>query len=101
MVTGFDRHDDDEEARLAAQRQMPGFAPSLRSHEFTACRNDSAPRSPKRVLRALCGGDADRERRCWRETMLATLRDRGEANRLSAFLDEVRSELAGLIGHVS
>ena len=80
---------------------MPGFDPRLRSHELTACRNDSAPRSPKRVLRALCGGDADRERRCWRETMLATLRDRGEANRLSAFLDEIRTELAGLIGHVS
>jgi hypothetical protein len=64
-------------------------------------KRDNATRSPKRVLRELCGGDADRERCCWRETLLATLRDRGAENGLGAFLDEVRTLLAVLIGHVS
>jgi hypothetical protein len=49
----------------------------------------------------LCRGAADRERRCWRETALATLRERGAQNGLGVFLDEVRTELAALIGHIS
>jgi len=101
VISGFDPQDAAEESRLAAERQTLGFDPRLRSHELTACKADNAPRSPKRVLRVLCGGDTDRERRCWRETMLATLRNRGAENGLGAFLDEVRQELAGLIGHIS
>ncbi len=101
VISGFDPQDEIEESRLAAERQRLGFDPRLRSHELTACKADNAPRSPKRVLRALGGGDADRERRCWRETMLATLRDRGADNGMCAFLDEVRSEFARLIGHIS
>ena len=101
VISGFDPQDDVEESRLAAERQTLGFDPRMRSHELTACKDDRARRSPKRVLRVLCGGDADRERRCWRETLLATLRDRGAENGLSAFLDEVRTELAVLIGHIT
>ncbi len=101
VISGFDPQHDLETARLAAERQMLGFDPRVRSHELTACKDDNATRSPKRVLRKLCGDDADRERRCWRETILATLRDRGAKNGLGAFLDEVRNELATLIGHVS
>ena len=101
VISGFDPQDEVEQSRLAAERQTLGFDPRVRSHELTACKDDRAPRSPKRVLRALCGGDPDRERRCWRETLLATLRIRGAENGLSAFLDEVRQKLAGLIGHVS
>jgi hypothetical protein len=101
VISEFDPQDDVETSRLAAERQTLGLDPRVRSHELTACKDDNAPRSPKRVLRVLCGRDADRERRCWRETMLATLRNRGAENGMGAFLDEVRKELAGLIGHVS
>jgi hypothetical protein len=101
VISGFDPRDDVETSRLAAERQKLGLDPRERSHELTACKADNAPRSPKRVLRALCGGDGDRERRCWRETTLGTLRDRGGENGLGAFLDEVRKQLAGLIGHIS
>jgi hypothetical protein len=101
VISGFEPQDDVETSLLAAECLTLGFDPRLRSHELTACKADNAPRSTKRVLRVLCGGDADRERRCWRETMLATLRDRGADNGLEAFLDEVRNELARLIGHVS
>jgi hypothetical protein len=100
VISGFDPQDDVETSRLAAERRGLGFDPRLRSHELTACKADNATRSPKRVLRALCAGDADRERRCWRETLLATLRDRGAENGMGAFLDEVRTDLARLIGHV-
>ena len=101
VISGFDPQDVVEESHLAVERQTLGLDPRVRSHELTACKDDRAPRSPKRVLRALCGGDPDRERRCWRETLLATLRHRGAENGLGAFLDEVRQELGGLIGHVS
>ncbi len=101
VIAGFDPQADEEESRLAAERQILGFDPRVRSHELTACKDDNAQRSPKRVLRSLCGVDADRERRCWRETLLQTLRERGRENGLRPFLDEVRDELAALIGHLS
>jgi hypothetical protein len=100
VISGFDPQDEVEESRLAAERQTIGFDPRVRSHELKACKDDTAPRSPKRVLRALCGGDTDRERRCWREIRIATLRNRGAENGLGAFLDEVRNELACLIGYI-
>jgi hypothetical protein len=101
VISGFDPQDDAEESRLAAERQTLGFDPRVGSHELNACKDNNAPRSPKRVLRVLCGGDADREYRCWRETTLVTLQERGAENGLTVFLDEVRQKLAGLIGHVS
>jgi hypothetical protein len=101
VISGFDPQNTMEESRLAAERQTLGFDPCVRSQELTACKDDNASRSPKRVLRALCGGDLDRERLCWRETPLDTLRSRGAANGLGEFLDEVREPLASLIGHVS
>ncbi len=101
VVSGFEPLNDDETSRLANERQTLGFDPRLQSHQLTACKDDRAPRSPKRVLRALCGGDADRERSCWSGTSLATLRTRGAENGLVTFLNDVRTRLAGLIGHIS
>ena len=99
VLSGFDPRGNDESARLDMERQRLGFDPRLRSHELTACKNDQADRSPKRVLRHLSGNDHDRERRCWRETSLANLRDRGADNGLVAYLDEIRERLSVLIGH--
>jgi len=73
----------------------------LRSHELTACKNDVATHSPKRVLRHLTRDDKDREQRCWHESPLATLRERGGENGLATYLHEVRHHLAPLIGHVA
>lgn len=100
VISGFEPQDSDEQARLDAERQALGFYPHERSHQLTACKDDSAPRSPKRVLRALTAGVYDRERHCWNATPLAMLRKRGTDNGLVAFLDEVRSRLAPLIGRV-
>jgi hypothetical protein len=101
VVSGFEPQDEVESARLESERQQLGFDPRLRSHDLTACKNDLAPRSPKRVLRQLSVGDPDRERRCWCQTALATLQERGGENGLAAYLKEVRERLAGLIGHPS
>lgn len=100
VISGFDPQDEPETARLDGERHTLGFDPRLRSHDLTACKNDQASRSPKRVLRQLSGNDRDRERRCWTEASLELLRERGEGNGLAAFLQEVRERLAALIGYV-
>jgi hypothetical protein len=100
VVSGFEPQHDSESSRLEAERRTLGFDPSLQSHELTACKADTALRSPKRVLRALSGDDRDRERRCWWETSLEVLRTRGGGNGLADYLREVRERLAPLIGYV-
>ena len=101
VICGFDPLDESEESRLAEERQKIGFDPRLRSHELTACKDDLANRSPKRVLRKLGGGDRDRERRCWQQTSLGLLNGRGAENGLASFLGEVRERIAPLMGHVA
>jgi hypothetical protein len=100
VISGFDPHDAAELARLEAERRHLGFDPRMRSHELTACKNDKAVHSPKRVLRQLAGADRNRERLCWTEAPLEILRQRGGQNGLAGYLAEVRNRLAPLIGHV-
>ncbi|TPW03221.1 MAG: hypothetical protein FD129_3082 [bacterium] len=101
VLSGFDPQDDGETARLDAERQTLGFDPRRRSHELTACKNDQAIRSPKRVLRQLSGDDRKRERHCWTNTPLERLRERGGENGLADYLHEIRERLARLLGHVA
>ncbi len=101
VIGGFDPLDENESNRLAAERAHLGFDPRMRSHELKACKDETALRSPKRVLRELSGNDRDRERLCWQETALATLAERGTENGLAAYLKEIRERLAGLLGHAS
>ncbi len=101
VLSGFDPIDEAETEKLEAERQNLGFQPHHQSHQLTACKADQAKRSPKRVLEFLSGGDPVRERRCWVETPLPTLRERGIENGLAAYLDEVRHKLAPLIGHIA
>lgn len=99
VISGFEPLDADESSRLEAERKTLGFDPRPRTHELTACKNDSAVRSPKRVLRQLSANNWHRERHCWFETSLDLLHERGGENGLAAYLDEVRHLLAPLIGH--
>jgi hypothetical protein len=101
VISGFDPENDAETTRLEEERRILGFDPRRQSHELTACKNDQAPRSPKRVLRQLSAGDLDRERACWATTSLDRLRDQGNENGLALYLQEIRERLARLIGHVA
>jgi hypothetical protein len=101
VVCGFEPQDESERGRLEGVRQQVGFHPHERSHDLKACKDDSAKLSPKRVLRVLTDGNYDRERRCWKETSLDVLRQRGKENGLADYLHEVRERLGPLIGHVS
>jgi hypothetical protein len=57
VLSAFEPMNEAETERLKAERQKLGFDPRLRSEELIGCKNDSAQRSPKRVLRELSGGD--------------------------------------------
>ena len=100
VISGFNPQDEAETRRLDSERQTLGFDPPEQSHKLTACKDDKATRSPKRVLRNLSNDDRERERQCWTATSLEQLRDRGDQNGLAAYLLEVRDRLAPLIGYV-
>ncbi len=87
VLSGFDPVDDAEHARLLVSRKRLGLDPRTRSHEV---------RDPKLALTELTDDNRERERRCWFDTPLPTLRDRGRDNGLADFLDDVRSRLAEL-----
>lgn len=100
VICGFEPKNNEERDQLETERRRLGFNPQFKSHELTACSDDTAVRSPKRVLRQLAGGVRERERLCWTETSLDVLRKRGDKNGLAVYLREVRDRLAPLIGHV-
>lgn len=99
VLSGFAPANEDETTLLVKERENLGFQPHEQSHLLTACTNDQAKRSPKRVLQALTAGDPTRQQICWQTTALTTLRERGTENGLTSYLDEVLQKLAPLLGH--
>ncbi len=95
VLAGFRPAGPAEESLLADLRSELGFCPLAQSARLR--HEDDGPRSGKRVLRVLTSGDADREERCWTDTPLQTLRDRGEQNGLRDFLDEIEQYLVPLL----
>lgn len=100
VLSGFDPKDEAEGAKLKEEIQNLGFDPCRKSHQLTACNDDQAKRSPKRVHKELIRQDLDRERECWQVTTLSMLKERGADNGLRAYLKEVADRLVPLItGH--
>ena len=54
-------------------------------------------RDVKKIVERLTGGDGDREKKCWEVTPLELLEDRGRANRLAEYLQEVEERLLPLL----
>ena len=97
VVCGFEPRNTNEKEKLEQERRNLGFDPCGQSERLTACKNDRAKRSPKRVLGFLTGDDLERQRECWVETPLSTLRERGQVNGLSDYLAEVETYLVPLV----
>ncbi len=97
VLCGFDPRDDAERMSLDAERQNLGFHPCRESHQLTACKDDRAKRSPKRVHRELIGANWEREKECWTATPLPVLAERGLANGLKDYLEEIKDRLVPLI----
>ena len=97
VISGFVPATAAESRLLNDETRKLGGDPCLRSHELTACKDDHALRSPKRVLSVLTGSDSDRERKCWRDTPLNVLKERGAGNGLADYLGEVETILVPMI----
>lgn len=98
VLAGFDPIGREEEERLAAVRVELGFDPRDGAHELTA-KHDTDKRSAKRMLGLLTRDDIDREKSCWEDIALSTLRERGGETGLTDFFDEVISRLIPLFVH--
>jgi hypothetical protein len=100
VLAGFDPESADERDRLEKLRQELGFNPNQEAHRLDAL-DEQAKRNAKRVLNVLIpAGEHAREARCWTTAPLETLRQRGQNSGLTAFLDEIETELVPLVSGV-
>ncbi|MEL6182703.1 MAG: hypothetical protein AAFS10_27340 [Myxococcota bacterium] len=99
VLVGFEPDTQEERHTLTAQTKALGFAPNKQAHRLRGvAKSGRADRDPKKILDALTQGNWAREERCWRETPLHVLHDRGKDSQLTAFLDDVRKHLKPLLG---
>lgn len=96
VLAGFDPCNDTERAQLDELHRELGFSPVLDAHRLRD-KTAGTSRNIKRVLSVLTGHAPEREERCWTEPSLATLRARGTASGLAAFLDELDAILLPLL----
>ena len=96
ILAGFDPGSETEEARLRRERTRLGFDPRQKAERLTA-EGKKGKLNAKKTLVNLSGGDSEREARCWSETELGTLHERGRQTGLAAYLDEVRGVLVPLV----
>ncbi|KAF5417701.1 MAG: hypothetical protein C5S48_00020 [Candidatus Methanogaster sp.] len=95
VLAGFDPQDDDERNRLQTMRSELGFSPTRDSHRLGA-KHEKDKKNAKRVLSQLTNDDHSRQKLCWRETPLSTLRENGSQNGLADFLDELEERYVPL-----
>jgi hypothetical protein len=95
VVAGFDPESPDEEDVFKGVRQDLGFDPRFRAEDLSA-KDPLAKKSAKRVLELLCGGDRNREAKCWEVAPLERLVARGQNSGLADYLEEVRQRIAPL-----
>ncbi|MRG97153.1 hypothetical protein [Polyangium spumosum] len=94
VIAAFTARSKDEQQALAKLRRELGFDPTARSAELDAT-NDTAKKSPKRVLSCLTDDD-EREAACFRDADIEHLRKVGAKNGLAAFVDELGRKLLPL-----
>jgi hypothetical protein len=96
VMCGFEPETDEERVLLGDLRSALGFQPHLEAHRLVA-KDEQAKKSAKRVLRLLTGKDRERERRCWTDTSLDVLRERGGTTGLRDYLVDVERDLVPLL----
>lgn len=97
VLNGFICENEREQAELAFIRQEIKFDPCLQAERLRYASQTSRPeRNPKDILHRLTNGDHERKERCWADTPLTILRERGEATLLKDFLDEIGNALLPL-----
>jgi len=92
LLNGFVPEGPDEEKRLAEPRRTLGFDPTIQAEKLTA-QGGKGKRNAKKVLSALTDDEPERRARCWEETDLETLLERGGKTGLAEYLGQIDSDL--------
>jgi hypothetical protein len=95
VLHGFEPEDEEERHLLRKCIAELGFEPRTDSHRLRGKHGEL--RDGKRVLAFLTGGDFLREQRCYQDTSLDTLRQRGQESGLADFLEELEQRLVPLL----
>lgn len=95
VLNGFLPLNEEEERILVEIKTELNFDPCLESHRLRSPSNQEPERirNPKFVVARLTGEDWERERKCWGETDLQVLRDRGFETGLTDYMNEIGSRL--------
>lgn len=95
VLNGFVPATEEEEIRLTEIREELNLNPCTEAERLRGARDES--RNAKRVLDTLTDGLIEREHRCWQDTDLATLKERGQTTGLTDYLNEVEDYLLPLL----
>ena len=97
VLNGFICQNEHEQAELESIRHEIKFDPCREAERLRySSQTARAERNPKEILQRLAGGNREREEKCWTETPLAQLRERGLKTNLSAYLWEIQEKLLPL-----
>lgn len=97
VLNGFLCENEREQTELESVRQEINFDPCRQAERLRyASQTSRAERNPKDILRRLTDGSREREEKCWTQTPLATLRERGEQTLLKDFLEDAQAALLPL-----
>ncbi|MEP7342236.1 MAG: hypothetical protein ABI977_31190 [Acidobacteriota bacterium] len=100
VLNGFVCENERERAELESVRQEIKFDPCLEAERLRYASQTSRPeRDPKKILQRLTAGIGEREEKCWAETSLTILRERGVETYLNAYLEEIRERLLPLFSN--
>ena len=100
VLNGFVCENEREQAELESVRQEIKFDPCLEAERLRYASQTSRPeRDPKKILQRLTAGVGEREEKCWAETSLTILRERGAETYLNAYLEEIRERLLPLFSN--
>jgi len=97
VLNGFICENEREQKELESIRQEVKLDPCLEAHRLRyASQTSRAERNPKEILQRLTDGSREREERCWTETPLSLLRERGAETNLKTYLTEIQESLLPL-----
>ncbi len=101
VLNGFLPLNEEEQRILDEIKTELNFDPCLESHRLRSIRTEPDPkkriRDPKFVVARLTGENWERECKCWAETDLQILRERGVETGLTDYLNEIEAGLVPIV----
>lgn len=100
VLNGFVCKNERERKDLDSICRQINFDPCLEAERLRyASQTSRSERDPKKILARLTDGESSREEKCWTETPLSILRERGSETLLNSDLDEIRAHLLALFSN--